>query len=75
MFNVTFAVLLCIMLQYQQSLMVKNIHDKIHKNVYIYFTLAIDNISNICNCCLLVHIFKVAQNEEKTRGIEYTSIR
>ena len=71
MLNVAFAVLLCIILQYRQSLMVRNIHDKINKNVYIYFTPTIDTIFLISATAVYLYIFsklrKTKRKEEALR--------
>lgn len=69
--NVGYAVLLCIILQYEQSGFVLNMHNKIYKNAYIYVAPVIDIVFIISATIVYSYIFstfhKIKRKEKSLR--------
>ena len=68
--NVSYIVLSCIILSYQQSRMVLNIHDKICKMSFLYFSPVMDTIFVMFAAIVYSYIFfKLHQNKKKEEAL------
>ena len=63
--NIACLAFLCIIFSYQQSTMVSNIYEKIHKNLFIYFTPVTDTIFVIVAITVYLYIFYKLYNSNR----------